>query len=451
MLNIRNKNILIIGAGESGIAAASLAVKFGANVTICDRSSINDESLEKLNDNSVKIFSNVEDSFIVDKLSNIDLLIPSPGVSKFNPVLQEAIRKRLPILSELEFAYRHLKNPIIAVTGTNGKTTTTSLIGELFKNANKKYIVAGNIGLPLSSVVGCVSNDTVLIVEVSSFQLEFTQDFKPHIAIILNIAQDHIDWHKSFNEYVYAKWKIFANQTNEDFSLIAGSCRNLEKEYSLKNKISSKKYYFGFDSENDIFMRKDDIVFIKNNDTIASLKNKKLVGDHNVENLMAASIAAYLYGIDKHVIQKTISTFEGLKHRISFVAKIDGAEYWNDSKATNPHATVSAIRAFEENIILLLGGQNKDNDFSILNSAINGRVKKVILFGKAAEEINRSLSNKNNILISEKLNDAVITAKKISEPGDRVLLSPACSSFDEFNNYKERGKYFTKLVMNNLR
>jgi UDP-N-acetylmuramoylalanine--D-glutamate ligase len=438
-MNLSNKNVLVVGLGSSGIAAANRAVELGANVAAYDDSDVQNELLLNLKKIGIKKISAKN-----GLLNNIDLLITSPGVPVRSSILRNASSLEIPIISELEFAYRQTNNRIIAVTGTNGKSSTVTLIGQILTAAGKDCIVAGNIGLPFTEALKKAKSETIFVLEVSSFQLEFSPRFHPHTSMILNIAEDHIDWHGSFEDYIKAKLKIFSNQIEGDFALINLDDEVLSGRINSLDDLKVNLLTFGVDGAADFFTEKN-ILYYKDY-KICSIDNLKLVGKHNISNILGAVAAAYLNGVDSRYIQETVDNFSGLGHRIDFIGELNGVKYYDDSKATNPHATMAALGSFDKPVILLLGGKNKDNDFQQLAKFAGERAEKIFLFGEAAPVIAKYLPEKVRPFITKTLAETVTKVRETANKGDIVLLSPACASFDEFQNYKERGRAFKKAV-----
>lgn len=444
-MDFLNKNVLVIGMGRSGTASALKLKDLGSNVLLID-SEDTDANKEKA--------GNIEDLGIVvklgkhspDDLKGKDLIVVSPGVPNDLDLLIKAREKKIPVIGEIELASRFINSPIIGITGTNGKTTTTTLVGKVFEEAGLSYKMAGNIGFPL---IKCSENNSVqwFVVEISSFQLENIIDFKPKIAILLNITEDHLDRHYTFDEYVWSKNKIFMNQTPDDFAILNYDDLSVRK---LSSKIQSQILFFSKHSlkEKGVCVEEGKIVGnFKNKFIICDLKDLVLIGDHNLENYLAAAATCLAAGISRNVIKKAFVDFRGLEHRLEFVRNVNGVDYYNDSKATNPDSTIKALTAFNCPIILLLGGRNKGNSFKRLAEFIDDRIKAVILFGESGAEIHDALADKDIILkTADSFESAVSESMKLAEEGNVVLLSPACASFDMFSNYEERGRVFKDIV-----
>ncbi|EOD01259.1 UDP-N-acetylmuramoyl-L-alanine--D-glutamate ligase [Caldisalinibacter kiritimatiensis] len=446
-MELENKNVLVLGLGVSGVSTTKALVKLGANVIVNDSKTEEDlkSNLKELE--GLDVVYKLGNNDI--KLGNIDLIVKSPGVPLTVPLLHKANELGIEVITDIELAYRIAKNPFVAITGTNGKTTTTTLIGELFKNCGKNCKVAGNIGVGLLwEVVNCEDKD-IFVIETSSFQLESTKYFKPKVSVIINITPDHLKWHKSFENYINAKKKIFKKQGNADFTVLNyddGILRNLEKEiksnviyFSQKKKLDKGVYIDG-----DYIVIDDGEVSKK----VIKYKDIKIPGKHNVENSLAAVCVGWLMGVPIECIKETLYTFEGVEHRLEFVEEIDGIKFYNDSKGTNPDASIRAIEAINKPIILIAGGLDKGSEFDEFIKSFNGKVKALILLGETAEKIKGTAIRHgfNNIYIVDNMRKAVNKAFDISEKGDNVVLSPACASWDMYNSYEERGKDFKSEV-----
>jgi len=382
-----------------------------------------------------------------DVLSRTDMIVPSPGVPPFNTLLVEGLRMGIPILSELELAFRYLKKPAIAITGTNGKTTTTSLLGRILERCGKKVFVGGNIGNPLISYVNGRQEDDYAVIEVSSFQLQWVRNFHPFIAMLLNVTCDHVDYHGSFEEYRSVKERIFARQGEGDLAIL-----NADDPVSTDlSKGLPAEHVSCFSSS----QRLKDGMFIDGEflryrsaglDEKYPIRSIGLKGAHNLENIMAAVLAARMCGCSPVEIIDVLEGFTGIPHRIEFAGRVDGVEYYNDSKGTNVDAVHRALESFPGPVVLLMGGRYKGGDFGILAELIREKVKMLIVFGEAGREINSIIGGITRTEIAGNLKNAVNMARGNSSSGDIVLLSPGCSSFDEFKNYEERENVFKDMV-----
>ena len=448
-MELKGKKVLVVGLGKSGLAAALFLRRRGAQVTVSDLRSA--QALSK------EIPSLLEAGIVVEAgghglltFRRQDLIVVSPGVPLSTPELVQVRRLGLPIIGELELAARFLKGKVLAITGSNGKTTTTTLSGEIFSAAGLNPLVAGNIGLPVIDVVDQSTEAGWSVLEVSSFQLETTESFHPHVAVILNITPDHLDRHGTFENYVAMKEKIFANQTGEDYLILNGDDPIAQQAAS---RTKSQVLWF---SRSKIVrcgaFLLDGMVMFRPTEQgkpipVLPLAEIPLKGEHNIENVLAAVCAACVAKIPTQTIAQTIAAFQAVEHRLEFVAAIHGVDYYNDSKATNVDATAKAIASFPGNIHLILGGKDKNSDYSQLNALLRARVKAVYTIGSAAEKIESQISGVTRIIHTGTLEAAVDQAAGQAVAGDVVLLAPACSSFDQFENYEQRGKVFKQAVL----
>jgi UDP-N-acetylmuramoylalanine--D-glutamate ligase len=378
-------------------------------------------------------------------ISKCSMIVLSPGVPSTLPVILEAKKAGIPIISEVELAYRQLKGqPLVGVTGTNGKTTTVSLIAEILRNSGRDVRVAGNIGFPLSYAVRKIGVCEVLVAEVSSFQLENIVKFKPWISVLLNITEDHLDRYKNMQEYLTAKEKIFMNQGEEDYAILNADS---DEVCRCERKIRAKKIYLSKRQEvkRGVFIKEGRIL-----STICGGVNEvclmEEVNSYNLTNILASIAVGILFNVPLSTISKTIKNFKGLPHRIEYVGVVDGVKFINDSKATNVAATCHALENIESPIILIAGGKDKGSDYSKLGDLIKRKVKHLILLGEAKYKIIDSLQDFHNFSFAEDMRDAVREAFHHSKPGDCVLLSPTCSSYDMFRNFEERGEAFKAVV-----
>ncbi|MGC2398909.1 MAG: UDP-N-acetylmuramoyl-L-alanine--D-glutamate ligase [Acidobacteriaceae bacterium] len=448
-MELRGKKVLVVGLGKSGLAAALFLRRRGAQVTVSDLRSAQALSNE--------IPSLLEAGISVEAgghglltFRRQDLIVVSPGVPLSTPELVQVRTLGLPIIGELELAARFLQGNVLAITGSNGKTTTTTLCGEIFSAAGLTMLVAGNIGLPVIEVVEQSSAGAWSVLEVSSFQLETTESFHPRIAIILNITPDHLDRHGTFENYVSMKEKIFAKQTSEDTLILNGDDAVTQQAAS---RARSRVFWF---SRNNIvrrgaFLRNGLILYRASEQSspvaVLPVSEIPLKGDHNVENVLAAVCAASVAGVSPEVIARAVASFHAVEHRLEFVASIQGVDYYNDSKATNVDATAKAIAAFPGNIHLILGGKDKNSDYTQLNPLLQSRVKAVYTVGSAAEKIESQIAGVAKVVRAGTIDAAVDQAAGQALAGDVVLLAPACSSFDQFENYEQRGRTFKQAVL----
>jgi UDP-N-acetylmuramoylalanine--D-glutamate ligase len=445
-MELKNKRVLVVGLGRSGVAAAFFLQDHGARVTVSDTKS--EAQLQKeisgLLDRGISLETgrHSERTF-----RDQDLIVVSPGVPSDQPQLQHARALGIPVIGEVELACRFLQGKIIAITGSNGKTTTTTLVGEILNKSGKKTLVGGNIGTPVISLVGQSSPDHLLVLEISSFQLETIQQFRPWIAAILNITPDHLDRHRTFQAYVDAKARIFENQQAGDFALLNAddpSCAG------LKDKVKAALYWFNRKQpvENGTYLEKDQIVFRASGRVtpVVPVGDIQLKGAHNLENVLAAVCVAMLAGCEPNQVGQAVAGFRGVEHRLEPVATIHGVAYYNDSKATNVDATIKALESFPGNIHIILGGKDKGSDYTVLVPLLRERAKSVYLIGAAAEKIASQIQGATRIVQSGTLDRAVRQASEAAASGDIVLLAPACASFDQFENYEQRGRIFKELV-----
>ena len=449
-MNLTGKKIVVIGMGKTGIAAARFFGKQGAKVIVTDEQPVDKWGAEFEQIAKEKWLE--IGTYNARILTGACIVVPSPGVPPHNDLLVEALKKNIPVISEIEMAYRFLKVPVIAVTGTNGKTTTTTLLGEILQYSGKKTFVGGNIGNPLIEYVEGSQKDDFIVAEISSFQLQWIDKFRPFIAVLLNITCDHINYHGSFAEYRRIKTRVFANQTKADFAILNAADPEQKEIDRIINaqaiKFSSKRVL-----QEGIFIKKNNIVFrmpgapgAKEEQYPLDIIN--LPGLHNVENVMAAIMAARFCGCSRENIIAAVSAFRGLPHRIEFAGEKNSIKFYDDSKGTNVGSVERALETFDQPVILLLGGRDKDGDFETLRPLLKTKTKKVILFGEARERIASLIGQDTPLVKKNKLKEAVESAYQDAQSDDVILLSPGCASFDEFANYKERGNFFKEVVKN---
>lgn len=443
-LIIRGKKISVIGLGETGIATAKV-LALENEVTIYDKKNI--PIPPELKELPLK-FCLGDPSYT--GAEEADLIIISPGVPSTEPFVRRALARNIPILSEIEIAYQLCPAPIIAVSGTDGKSTTTSLITHILKKGGKSAIAAGNIGIPFIKVVPNLTPKDIVVLEVSSFQLEWIDKFRPHIGVLLNIAADHLDRYPSLLEYGKTKMRLFENQDENDFAILNRDDRYIME---LSRDIRSHKLYFSLfpDEGEGAFLRNDEIhIKIGSEKFSFPIPPTKLEGLHNLQNILASSLVGFLLGLSPTVISEALATFQPLEHRIERVREINGVLFINDSKATNPHSASRALEAFPAPIILIVGGRMKEGaDYEGLFREHREKLKAVVLMGESTPilaEIARK-AGIQRIYEEKSLKDAVERAYSLSTPGDTVLFSPACSSFDMFKNFEERGKLFKEIVL----
>ncbi len=442
-MGMENKNYLVVGLGKTGIETLIFLGQRGFNARGTERSpqsSFNNNEIESLTASGIEIeFGSHSDSF----LEWADELIISPGVSINTPYLVKAKELNKRIISEIEFATGFINTPIIAITGSNGKTTTTTLISEILTSSGFNIFTGGNIGTPLITVVKKADKYDFIVLETSSFQLQATDNFRPYISVFLNITPNHLDHHSDFEEYFQSKTNIYKNQTSDDWAII-NSGDEIIKKYS--ENIKSKIVSFGNTTEHENISLTGNTVEFRNEKY--NLNSIKLIGGHNLDNAMCAIAAAKIAGCEKEVIERTILDFNPLPHRIEYIGKHRGVDVYNDSKSTSPGATLKALDSISPPIILLAGGKDKGTDYEILTGPLNKKVKHLVLFGEAKKRMNQQLGMSVDTTIANSLEEAVEQAFSNSNKDDSILLSPACSSFDMFSSYEERGEVFKKIVQN---
>lgn len=446
-MNINNKHITIIGAERSGIAAAKLAKKVGAIPFVSDSGDNNKlaSSIEILEKENI----NYETGIHSDKVFNTELFVVSPGVPLNSEIILNGKEKGIKIIGELEFAFRFSKGKIIAITGTNGKTTTTSLCGYMFSNAGYKTFVGGNIGKAYSEFVLDTDENSYTILEVSSFQLDTIENFKPDIAVLLNITPDHLNrYENNFELYINSKFKIFQNQNQDDFAVINGNDINIKNKKDLiKSNIIS--FSDNIAEKADIQFENDTIFMKKNNEIIFNCKRDDIFipGSHNLQNAMSVIAAAKTFNIKNDVIINSLKTFKGVPHRLEIVRELNGVKYINDSKATNVDSVYYALKSYDSNIFLILGGEDKGNDYEKIKNLVIEKVKKIYAIGSSSKKIFNYFHSLVKVEVKETLLDCIKMANTETREGDIVLLSPACASFDMFKNYEHRGEVFKEGVM----
>jgi len=445
-MELKNKRVLVVGLGHSGAASAVFLQEHGAKVTVSDSKSEAQlqSDVPTLLDRGVSIETgrHGERTF-----RDQDLIIVSPGVPSDQPQLQHARSLGIPVIGEVELAFRFLQGKVLAITGSNGKTTTTSLIGEILAKSGMKTLVGGNIGTPVISLAGKTTPETKVVLEISSFQLETIEQFCPWIAGILNITPDHLDRHHTFQAYVDAKARIFENQKPTDFAVLNADDPTC---VALKGRVKSSLYWFSRKQqvEQGAYVKADDIIFRQNGHetVVLSRGDIHLKGAHNLENVLAAVCMSMLAGCLPEQVRQAVSEFRAVEHRLELVTTVNGVAFYNDSKATNVDATVKALESFPGNIHLILGGKDKGSDYTVLNPLLRERVKKVYLIGAAAEKIASQIQGSVPLVHSGTLDRAVKQAFDAAKSGDVVLLAPACASFDQFENYEQRCRIFKELV-----
>jgi UDP-N-acetylmuramoylalanine--D-glutamate ligase len=448
MMDLKNKRVLVVGLGKSGLSAAMFLRKQGARVTVSDtRSAVSlAKEIPALLDAGIMVESGGHGLLTFRRQ---DLIVVSPGVPMDTPEVKQVIGYGMPVIGELELATRFLQGKTIAITGSNGKTTTTTLIGKILTDAGLPTQVGGNIGLPVIDLVESSTPEANNVLEVSSFQLETIAEFHPWIAAVLNITPDHLDRHGSFEAYATAKTRITERQEAGDFLVLNAEDKPTQM---VASKTRAQIYWFSLRRpiKQGAFVHGESIVFIPSEgakaEPILPVKEIPLKGSHNVENVLAAVTVARLAGVPAETIRASVASFKAVEHRLEFVRVLNGVEYFNDSKATNVDATMKAVGAFPGGIHLIMGGKDKDSDYTLLSPLLKERVKAVYTIGSAAEKIERELQGVVKMVGAGTINVAVREAQKAAVPGDVVLLAPACSSFDQFENYEHRGRTFRQIV-----
>ncbi len=445
-MELTGKRAVVVGLARTGVATAQFLAAHGAQVTASElrpEKEVAAAAAElRARGVGVECGGHRENTFL-----GAELIVPSPGVPLDLPVLQKARRKGIEIISELELAWRFLRGTVVAVTGSNGKTTTTALLGRIFSQAGCRTQVGGNIGAPLITLVESATDETVNVVEVSSFQLEAISSFRPRVAALLNITPDHLDRHASMREYVAAKARLFGYQQGEDFAIF-----NADDSLSadLAPEVRAQRFWFSRRRRVDVGAYEENGAVIFSNgparERVLDRSLIRLKGEHNLENVLAAVCAARLLGVGPDAIREAVSGFEGVEHRLEFVAEIDGVRYYNDSKATNVDAALKAVAAFPGQLIVILGGKDKGGDFRPLREALRQRAKHVLLIGAAREKIAAQLAGGAPLESLDTVAQAVARAGELAAAGDTVLLAPGCASFDQFENFEHRGRVFKQEV-----
>lgn len=444
-----NKRVVVAGAGKSGIGAAKLLLEHGAEVIVFDQNDKADklEILYQFNDyeKAGVVIGSLDEAL----LDTVELMVISPGISVEEPFVKEFENRNIPVWSEIELAYHLAKGSLAAITGTNGKTTTTALVGEICHTYNPNTFTVGNIGIPFTQVVDQTTDDSMIVAEISSFQLETIIDFKPKVSAILNVTPDHLNRHHTFECYRDTKKKITMNQTGEEICVL-----NYDDPQTrgMKDSIPAKTVFFSRleDLEEGVCLKGTRIVIRSagNEIPVLSVEEMKLLGNHNIENYMAAIAIAYYMKVPVEQIRTACMEFKGVEHRIEFVKEVKGVNYYNDSKATNPDAAIKGIQAMNRPTILIGGGYDKEVAFDEWIEAFDGKVRYLILIGQTAEQIAETAKAHGfeAVIFEDNLEAAVKTCHELAEEGDAVLLSPACASWGQFDNYEQRGDLFKSYV-----
>lgn len=460
-----NKRVVVAGAGKSGIGAAKLLLEHGAEVIVFDQNDKTDklEVLHKLGDyeKAGVVVGKLDDAL----LDTIDLMIISPGISIEAPFTEDFRKRSIPIWSEIELAYQMAEGKIAAITGTNGKTTTTALVGEICSAYNTDTFTVGNIGIPFTQIAGDTTRDSFIVAEISSFQLEAVVDFQPTVSAVLNVTPDHLDRHHTFECYRDTKQKIAMNQTKDQICVL-----NYDDEHTrqMADLVPARAVFFSRQKElsegaclkgRQLVLRTRSVqdasaesgfrmVDVPVEFPVLTIEEMKLLGNHNVENYLAAICLAYYMGVPVEIIRKACMEFKGVEHRIEFVKEVKGVAYYNDSKGTNPDAAIKGIQAMNRPTLLIGGGYDKKVPFDDWIESFDGKVRYLLLIGQTAEIIAETARKHGfqDIIFEENLEDAVKTCYELANDGDAVLLSPACASWGQFDNYEQRGDMFKEFV-----
>ncbi|MFQ5586886.1 MAG: UDP-N-acetylmuramoyl-L-alanine--D-glutamate ligase [Thermodesulfobacteriota bacterium] len=445
-MNLKDKKVLVVGLGKTGFATARFLVEKGAHVTVTDSKDgetiLGVDSLREIGV-TIECGGHNADTFL-----SSDLIVVSPGVPYGLSLLREAREAGIETMSEIELAGRFIDVPIVAVTGTNGKTTTATLLGEVFNAAGREVFVGGNIGVPLIEYLLSGRRAETIVVEVSSFQLEGIGGFRPRVALLLNVTDDHLDRYPSIEEYCTAKFRIFENQKSDDVAVVNGDDPMIMSRMAeITERTRVVPFSLTGSSTEGLFYRDGEIVYAgEEGEERYPTEGFKLKGRHNLENVMAAIGAARQCGISREVIIETVERFGGLPHRMEAVRNIGGVTYYNDSKGTNVGALLKSLEGLEGPVILIAGGRDKGGDYSLLENTVREKLKLLILLGEAKEKIGSALGGVIETVGADSLEEAVRLASSRCAAGDTVLLSPGCSSFDMFKNFEERGEQFKRLV-----
>lgn len=441
LIDFPYEHVLVLGLAKSGTAAAKLLLASQINVRVNDFNT--DESSTLITDLKNQGAEVILGSHPLAVLDGIDLIVKNPGISYDNIVLQEAVRRDIPIVTEIELAGKLVDGPLIGITGSNGKTTTTMLVGEMLARHNGGVKIAGNIGIVATDVAREINEDEKMVVELSSFQLMGIETFKPNVAVLLNVYEAHLDYHKTLAQYQQAKFKVFMNQTAEDYlvynadnNVVVNGVKQAKSKlipFSVTKQLSDGAWI----DESSLYFKEEKVI---------AKQDIVLVGNHNIENILAAISVAKLYGVTNENIYEVLSTFTGVKHRLQYVGEINERLFYNDSKATNLLATQRALASFKQPIILLAGGLDRGNGFAELIPFLD-HVKGMVVFGETAPKLKQLAIEQNiQVITVTDINEAVGEAYSLSEPDDVILLSPACASWDQYRTFEERGDMFIRRV-----
>ncbi|HET6400681.1 MAG TPA: UDP-N-acetylmuramoyl-L-alanine--D-glutamate ligase [Candidatus Kapabacteria bacterium] len=444
---VRGKRFSILGAGKSGRAVARLLKTRRAKVFLSEKGKQSkfEDAARELEEIGVEY----EFGDNTHRVLDADYVVLSPGVPLDAPIVKLAREKQIKILSEIEIAFDECEAPVVAITGTNGKTTTTTLVGEIFKRAGWNTFVAGNIGIAFSEIVDQAKGEkSVVVLEVSSFQLDAIDEFRPKVSALLNITPDHLDRYKNYEAYIQSKYRIVENQKGYDIFVYNHDDENVRNCADTVN-IRTLGFSLKEELKQGAFLQDEDVALrIGREKEVLINKNEiGIPGPHNLMNAMAAALMTCVMGVEYNAIRETLRTFKGVEHRIEFVRELNGVKYYNDSKATNVDSVYYALGSFKAPIILIAGGKDKGNDYSKIKELVEQNVKAIVTVGKGAEKIEKFFDGMKPIhSAGMSMEEAVRLAKEAAAPGDIVLLSPACASFDMFDNYEHRGRVFKELV-----
>jgi len=450
---VEGKRVAVVGAARSGLAVAELLGEAGADVFVTDSKEIDEKDRARLEALRVQY----EQGGHSERAYEVEMVVVSPGVPSTAPIVRGAIERGLPVYSEIEAASWFCRAPIVAITGSNGKTTTTALAGHLFRSAGRRVQVGGNIGKAFSTFVVETRPDDVVVLEVSSFQLDHIDAFRPSVSVLLNITPDHLDrYDLDFEKYAHSKGRIFENQRSGDTCIYNADdpvVRDQVKRFVGFVEERERPQLLGISIESKVeagaFVKNDDLILRLNQqeEVLMQAEELSLRGRHNLYNSLAAAVAARVMEVRSDIVRESLMSFEGVPHRLEFIRELDGVRYVNDSKATNVNAVWYALESFTERVVLIAGGRDKGNDYSSLKPLIRDKARAVIAIGESASKVASELGPETqNTIEAEDLNEAVRFARMFAEPGDVVLLSPACASFDMFENYEDRGDTFKNLV-----
>ena len=450
MLNVKDKKVLVLGLGVSGYSASKLLANEGAVVRVseCSENETILNFAETLIEQSVLIETG---NHTKEFCSGVDLIVVSPGID-LEPLYSNGIlRREISVIGELELGYHFCKAPIVAITGTNGKTTTTELIGSIFESSDRNIVVCGNIGNPLTGEVNNISEDCIAVVEVSSFQLETIKDFNPHIAVMLNVSDDHYDRHGNLEKYKEAKFKIFKNQSDKDWAILYSDFYN---DQSIKNIKSKTLFYGGEDERTTVFNKTNSIrtnpaydkQFFNSNTVEIKQDDMLLKGKHNLDNAACSLLVGRIMGVKDSEIIKKIENFKGLGHRFEKICDFDGVEFIDDSKATNIDASKKALGSVDKKVVLIAGGIDKGGDYKDAVPLVREKVKAIVVIGEASKKIHDAFIQDVPVVEASDMREAADKAFNIAEKGEIVMLSPMCSSFDMFTSYKHRGEVFQEEI-----